>query len=205
MNSLFQQIKSQVTARQAAERYGLQVSRSGMACCIFHQDKHPSMKVDKRYYCFACHATDDVIDLTAKLFGLTPYEAAKKLAEDFGIQPLPPTQSAAIPQIPAALSAQKEEQRVLSRLVNCERTLKKWKEDFAPENPSDETWDGRFVFALRHLTEVSHVIDCLLSPDAHERKETMVILRETNMLSSLEATLDQHTMEVRDDGSDRAA
>ena len=50
MNSLFQQVKSQVTARQAAERYGLQVSRSGMACCIFHQDKHPSMKVDKRYY-----------------------------------------------------------------------------------------------------------------------------------------------------------
>ena len=205
MNSLFQQVKSQVTARQAAERYGLQVSKSGMVCCIFHQDKHPSMKVDRRYYCFACHATGDVIDLTARLFGLSPYEAAKKLADDFGIRPLPPTQSAAIPKIPAALSAQKEEQRVLSRLVNCERTLKKWKEDFAPGNPSDETWDERFVFALRHLTEVSHVIDCLLSPDANERKETMVILRETNMLSSLEATLDQHTMEVRDDGSDRAA
>lgn len=205
MNSLFQQVKSQVTARQAAERYGLQVSRSGMACCIFHQDKHPSMKVDRRYYCFACHTTGDVIDLTAKLFGLSPYEAAKKLADDFGIRPLPPTQSAAIPQIPAALSAQKEEQLVLSRLVNCERTLKKWKEDFAPENPSDETWDERFVFALRHLTEVSHVIDCLLSPDANERKEMMTMLEETNMLSSLEAALDQHTMEVRDDGSDRAA
>ena len=205
MNSLFQQVKSQVTARQAAERYGLQVSRSGMACCIFHQDKHPSMKVDRRYYCFACHATGDVIDLTAKLFGFSLYEAAKKLADDFGIRPLPPTQGAAIPKIPAALSAQKEEQRVLSRLVNCERTLKKWKEDFAPENPSDETWDERFVFALRHLTEVSHVIDCLLSPDANERKEMMAMLEETNMLSSLEAALDQHTMEVRDDGSDRAA
>ena len=81
MNSLFQQVKSQVTARQAAERYGLQVSRSGMACCIFHQDKHPSMKVDRRYYCFACHATGDVIDLTAKLFGFSLYEAAKKLAD----------------------------------------------------------------------------------------------------------------------------
>ena len=205
MNSLFQQVKSQVTARQASERYGLQVSRSGMACCIFHQDKHPSMKVDKRYYCCACHATGDVIDLTARLFGLSPYEAAKKLADDFGIRPLPPTQSASIPKIPAVLSAQKEEQHVLSLLVNCERTLKKWKEDFAPENPSDETWDERFVFALRHLTEVSHVIDCLLSPDANERKEMMAMLEETNMLSSLEAALDQHTMEVRDDGSDRAA
>ena len=205
MNSLFQQVKSQVTARQAAELYGLQVSRSGMACCIFHQDKHPSMKVDRRYYCFACHATGDVIDLTAKLFGLTPYEAAKKLANDFGIRPLPPAQSAAIPKLTAEFSAQKEEQLVLSRLVNCERTLKKWKEDFAPASPSDETWDERFVFALRHLTEVSHVIDCLLSPDANERKEMMAMLEETNMLSSLEAALDQHTMEVRDDGSDRAA
>ena len=205
MNSLFQQVKSQVTARQAAERYGLQVSRSGMACCIFHQDKHPSMKVDRRYYCFACHATGDVIDLTAKLFGFSLYEAAKKLADDFGIRPLPPTQSASIPKIPAVLSAQKEEQRVLNRLVNCERTLKKWKEDFAPENPSDETWDERFVFALRHLAEVGHVIDCLLSTDAHERKETMAMLGETNLLSSLEAVLDQHTMEVSDDGSDRAA
>ena len=89
--------------------------------------------------------------------------------------------------------------------MNCERTLKKWKEDFAPENPSDETWDERFVFALCHLAEVSHVIDCLLSPDAHERKETMAMLGETNMLSSLEVILDQHVMEERDDGSDRAA
>ena len=81
MKSLFRQVKSQVTARQAAERYGVQISRSGMACCVFHQDKHPSMKVDERYFCFACHATGDVIDLTAKLFGLSPYEAAKKLAK----------------------------------------------------------------------------------------------------------------------------
>jgi hypothetical protein len=103
------------------------------------------------------------------------------------------------------LSAQKEEQLVLSRLVNCERTLKKWKENFAPENPSDEIWDGRFVFALRHLAEVAHVIDRLLSPDAHERKETMTILGKTNLLLSLEAFLEQHIMEVRINGSDRAA
>ena len=202
---LFKQIKSQVTTRQAAEYYGLTVKHNGMTHCIFHNDRHPSMKVDKRFFCFSCHATGDVIDFTARLFGLSPYEAAKKLASDFGIRPLPPAQSATIPIISAAFSAQKEEQCILSRLVNCERTLKKWKEDFAPENPSDETWDERFVFALCHLAEVSHVIDCLLSPDAHERKETMAMLGETNMLSSLEVILDQHVMEERDDGSDLAA
>ncbi len=106
--SLFTQVKSQITTRQAAESYGLKVSRNGMACCIFHNDRHPSMKIDERYYCFSCHATGDVIDFTAQLFGLSPLDAAKKLAADFGIHPLPPAQSAAIPKIPPALSERKE-------------------------------------------------------------------------------------------------
>ena len=34
MSLLFTQVKSQVTTRQAAERYGVQVNHSGMACCL---------------------------------------------------------------------------------------------------------------------------------------------------------------------------
>lgn len=52
--NIFQEVKARVTARQVAERYGLKVSRNGMACCPFHNDKHPSMKIDQNYYCFAC-------------------------------------------------------------------------------------------------------------------------------------------------------
>ena len=51
MINIFEQIKSRVTARQAAEYYGLKVERNGMACCPFHDDKHPSMKIDQNYYC----------------------------------------------------------------------------------------------------------------------------------------------------------
>ena len=87
--NLFSQIKAAVTTRQAAEYYGLKVSRNGMTCCPFHQDKHPSMKVDERYYCFGCHQTGDVIDFVGRLFGITPYQAALKLAEDFGLHPSP--------------------------------------------------------------------------------------------------------------------
>jgi len=43
--NIFQEMKERVTARQVAERYGLKVSRNGMACCPFHNDKHPSMKL----------------------------------------------------------------------------------------------------------------------------------------------------------------
>ena len=33
-----------------------------MACCPFHDDRHPSMKVDRRFHCFACQGDGDVID-----------------------------------------------------------------------------------------------------------------------------------------------
>ena len=45
--NIFQTVKENVTARQAAEQYGLKVNKNGMVCCPFHDDRHPSMKVDK--------------------------------------------------------------------------------------------------------------------------------------------------------------
>ena len=63
-----------------------------MALCPFHNDHHPSLKLDKRYYCFACGESGDVIDFTAKIFGISVQSAAIKLARDFGIDPRPPTQ-----------------------------------------------------------------------------------------------------------------
>ena len=68
--NVFEVVKENVTARQAAEAYGLKVGRTGMACCPFHSDMSPSMKLDERYYCFGCGATGDAVDLTAKLFGI---------------------------------------------------------------------------------------------------------------------------------------
>ena len=77
--TLFEQVKECVTARQAAEHYGIKVKRNGMACCPFHKDRHPSMKADKIYHCFACGVGGDAIDFTARLFGISQYEAAKKM------------------------------------------------------------------------------------------------------------------------------
>lgn len=39
--NVFEVVKENVTARQAAEAYGLKVGRTGMACCPFHSDKSP--------------------------------------------------------------------------------------------------------------------------------------------------------------------
>ena len=81
--NIFSEVKEHLTARQAAEFYGLKVKRNGIACCPFHDDKHPSMKIDRNYHCFACGVGGDAIDYVSRMFGLSQYDAALKLIEDF--------------------------------------------------------------------------------------------------------------------------
>ena len=83
--SIFNDIKEHVSARQVAEHYGLKVGRNGMACCPFHDDKHPSMKIDTGYYCFGCGAHGDAVGYVAQLFCLSQYEAAGKIVKDLGL------------------------------------------------------------------------------------------------------------------------
>ena len=96
--TIYETIKVAISVKQAAEHYGLKVNRNGMACCPFHNDRHPSLKLNEDYFfCFGCGAKGDVIDLVARLFNLSNYEAAQKLASDFGLDPKPPT-AAALPK-----------------------------------------------------------------------------------------------------------
>ena len=44
--NVFEAVEQSVTTRQAALVYGISVGRNGMVCCPFHDDRHPSMKVD---------------------------------------------------------------------------------------------------------------------------------------------------------------
>lgn len=84
--SIFEEVKAIVSARDVAQHYGVKVNRNGMACCPFHADKHPSMKVDQvHYHCFGCGAHGDAIDFVARTFGIGQYEAACKINEDFNL------------------------------------------------------------------------------------------------------------------------
>ena len=82
--TIFEQAKDLATAREAAEYYGLEVERTGMACCPFHEDHTPSLKLDERFHCFGCGEDGDVIDFVSRLFGLSAKEAAEKIITDFG-------------------------------------------------------------------------------------------------------------------------
>jgi DNA primase len=83
--TIFKEVKEHITARAVAEGYGLKVKYNGTACCPFHNDHHPSMKIDKNYYCFACGAKGDAINYVAEMFGLSQYDAAVKIIEDFNL------------------------------------------------------------------------------------------------------------------------
>ena len=190
--NLFSQIKAAVTTRQAAEHYGLKVSRNGMTCCPFHNDQHPSMKVDERYYCFSCHQTGDVINFTAGLFHTGQYEAAKKLATDFHItvtaddSPEQKRKKAKKPFMPfkpdmAGLSARLES--IKAEAVRQEREawikhaadvlteyrllLHKWMVQYAPQT-EDEEWHPLFVEACAQNEIVDYLFSLIDDPLKHD-------------------------------------
>ena len=99
------------------------------------------MKLNEGYfYCFGCGATGDVIDLVARLFDLSSYEAAQKLAQDFGIGPDKPPAAAALPKTerPLLKAYRQEEVRCLRVLCDYLHLLEGWKQNYAPSHP-DET------------------------------------------------------------------
>ena len=160
--SLFQKIKSAITVPQAAKVYGMEPDRRGMVCCPFHSDSHPSMKLnDTYYYCFGCGATGDVVDLTAKLFDLNPWQAAEKLAHDFGLAPdKPPANAIALPPPKRGLT---DEQRAdiaycLRVLTDYLDLLHDWGERYKPTSP-EEPQDERFVEALHMTDPIEHLTD----------------------------------------------
>ena len=178
--SIYARIKQTVTTLQAAERYGLSVNRSGMARCPFHEDHNPSMKVDDRFYCFGCGASGDVIDFTARLFGLSPYDTAKKLETDFGIgaehEPLP------FPN--HAEPARDRERLCICVLREYLRYLRIWQLRYRPEKPGDPI-HPRFAEAMKALPTVNHLLDCLLGNDLLLAKETAEVLCREGYLQQL--------------------
>ena len=156
---MYETFKAAVTTRQAAESFGIGVSKHGMARCPFHDDHTPSLKLDKRYYCFACGESGDVIDFTAKFFGISLHSAAIKLARDFGIDPRPPIQLN-IPMPDAEQFRESEPPCILSLAQDLQR-YRRWKREFAPDTP-EEYWDVRFVESCRNLCHTEYLLDCAL-------------------------------------------
>ena len=183
--SVFEVVKQSVTVREAAELYGIAVGRSGMACCPFHDDRHPSMKVDARFHCFGCGADGDVIDFTARLYDLSPKEAAEKLAQDFGLSydnKAPPRRSYVRQKSEAQVRKEKREHgwRVLTDYYHL---LRKWEADYSPKTP-DVDPHPRFLEAIQKKDYTAYLLDTFLDSSTEEQDQW--IAEHTAEISAIE-------------------
>ena len=136
--NLFEIVKYGVSCREAAERYGVEVNRYGMALCPFHNDRHTSLYVaDDHYHCFACGEHGDVIDFAAKLFGLPLYGAAQN--EGWEKQYPYKVGKKKVYMTPSAAEAQE--------LIRADKHPKSTR--YGRQNPISERWNSEDQ--LRHI------------------------------------------------------
>mgnify|MGYP001631138112 FL=1 len=205
--NLFEIVKYGVSCRDAAERYGVEVNRYSMALCPFHNDRHPSLYVaDDHYHCFTCGEHGDVIDFVGRLFQLSPYDAARKLAADFHLSPDKPPSAAALHAKRVRTEAQqlRENERLcFSVLSDYAHVLRDWKVRYAPQSPA-EAPDERFVEACHKLDEVEYYLDILTSGNSYERSEVIHQQMANGKLDRLRQRLEKiHEGEI-EDGYDTA-
>ena len=187
----FESVKAAVNLRQAAETYGLRVLPNGMTCCPFHEDRHPSMKLNKDYFfCFGCHASGDVIDFTSRLFGIGLKDAAEKLAADFGIWA--DTKQVFIRQNPSRL----DELRYRRALTDYLHLLKEWKTRYAPNTPED-SMDDRFVVSCQQYDRIAGLLEMLDEACGSERSHAVSALIADGSIAFWETAVAENRKEER--------
>ena len=183
--NVFEEVKRFVTTRQVAENYGTRVNRSGMACCPFHKDKHPSMKVDNsHYHCFGCGAHGDAIGYVAQMFGLSQYDAACKIIEDFGLS------------VVTNKSVSEEEKKVyrdncmkkqyaeevekrfqewinetVCQLKECEKLILAIREKAFESNTAVVAITNGFAYVLHQETKIGYWLDILCMGENEEKRQ----------------------------------
>ena len=183
--SVFEVVKQSVTAREAAELYGIAVGRGGMACCPFHDDRHPSMKVDTRFHCFGCGADGDVIDFTARLYDLSPKGAAEKLAQDFGLSydSKAPIRRSYVRQKTEAQVRKEKREHGWRVLTDYYHLLRKWEADYSPKT-ADEDPHPRFLEAVQKKDYMGYLLDSFLDSSTEEQDQW--IAEHTAEISAIE-------------------
>ena len=184
--TIFQTVKSSLTPRQVAEHCGLTVGRNGMVCCPFHEDRHPSMKLNEDYFfCFGCGETGDVIDLAAKLLRCSPLDAAHRLAADFGITDDRPS---VLPKLKVQKTQTQDEQTCFRVLVEYLHTLQDWKTRYAPAVP-DAPLHPRFLEAIHELDYTEYLVDLLITGNPGDRTEIVDTMKQDNKIKRLQERL----------------
>lgn len=174
--NLFETVRTNVKAVDVVLMAGFQPNRSKMICCPFHNDKHPSMQVDRRYFCFGCGAKGDAVDFVANCYGLSLKEAAEKIISDFG---LTYNNTGYAKGVRKPIAAQRSEYQIWAEkkrelfayLSRLHEQLRKMKMRYAPKDREDSEWSPLFVMAAKELTYVEYLYDyCMFEATEEELK-----------------------------------
>ena len=158
------------------------------------------------FHCFACGEHGDVIDFVSKLFHLSLYDAAQKLAADFHLTPDKPPSAAALHAKRIQTEAQqlRENERLcFSVLSDYAHVLRDWKVQYAPQSP-DEPVHARFMEACHKLNETEYYLDILCAGDSHERAEVIHQQMADGKLDRLRQHLEKIHEEETEDGYNTA-
>ena len=186
----FESVRAAVPLRDAAKHYGLTVSRTGMTCCPFHEDRNPSLKLNEDYFfCFGCGASGDVIDFTARLFGIDLKDSAEKLAADFGISA--ETKQVFLQQNPSRL----DELRCRRVLTAYLHLLKKWKTQYAPNTPEDSL-DDHFVESCQQYDRIAGLLEMLDEASSTQRSHAVSALTADGSVAFWEGVVAENRKEA---------
>ena len=174
--NLFETVRTNVKAIDVVLMTGFQPNRSKMICCPFHNDKHPSMQVDRRYFCFGCGAKGDAVDFVANCYGLSLKEAAEKIISDLGLTYNNTGYAEGVRKPIAAKRSEyqiwaEKKQELFAHLSRLHEQLREMKMRYAPKDREDSEWSPLFVMAAKELTYVEYLYDyCMFEATEEELK-----------------------------------
>ncbi len=172
MEDIFSELRDRVSMLDAARFYGLNVNRSGMACCPFHEDETPSLKIyDYHYYCFGCHATGDCTDFAARLFEIPQLEAAKRISYDFGLNLFENGIAVSI-QVKANPEAEycRWLMQTSSTITKYLNKLYEWRNRYQPSNQM-ETLHPLFAESLQRTSYIEYLAEILRYGSEQEKRK----------------------------------
>jgi hypothetical protein len=173
----FETIKSQLDIENVAARYGLQPDHHGKYNCLWHDDHHNSLSIDKvnnRLKCFSCGASISSVDLVMQLFSISNVEAAERLNSDFclGLRLDEPPQAADMQRI------HRERQRsdaFTSWENNAWWTLNQWYKILSASMKRNEPIEPEkglspeYIYAAQNIGRAEFLLD-ILTFGTHDKK-----------------------------------
>lgn len=138
---------------------------------------------DDHFYCFGCGKCGDVTKLVEGLFGEPPFQSAKRLCADFGIEHIRGSPPKAKTKY---VSTQAQEQRAFRILSDYCNLLRRYRAEYAPES-DDEDLHLLFTESLTKLSEYEYYCEIFITCTKEERQK--FIEERRNLLGELERKL----------------